>query len=258
MAKQYGYTQGGDPNLPGYKGFNPKKFPGYAGPSAGMQETLDLARKYGAGDARFDTSYQNLQDLIGGPGTLKSMGLNAPGLIKGLGNYMRGGAGIGKQYGEALKKRRQIVGKEALAGLNAQTGKAGNIGSTVAGINRLDLADRYAAKAAEDDAAAAQLGESITQGRFGQAIGAGTQIANTLSTDRGQNLMALQGGMGLLTDQERARQAALGQRYGFERDIGMMPQDYAMDLFDRWMNRADQSTGWDTAIGLGTAALPYF
>jgi hypothetical protein len=259
MAKQYGYTEGGDPNLPGYEGFNPKEFPGYQGPTPGMQQTLDLASMYRPDDTKFNQGYGNLQSLIGSS-TLGNMGLNPKGFVKGLGNYMRGGAKIGGQYGEALKKRRQIVGKEALSGLNAQTGAAGNIGSTTAGIRRIDLADRYTAKAAEDDAAAAQLGEGITQGRFGQAIGAGTNLANLMSGERSANLLATQGGMGLLnqrqSDQERARQSSLQQRYGMERDIGMMPQQYAMDLYDRWTNRPDQSSGWDTAAGLAAASVP--
>jgi hypothetical protein len=256
MAKQYGFTPEGDPNLPGYAGYNPKEFPGYVGPTEGQQAALDAYGQQAGVNTGYDTAVQNTYNLLDEPGTLAKMGFNVPGLVKGLGHFVRGGKRVQDTMSDALKRRRQIVGKQAYADLNAQTGAAGNMGSSVAGIGKVNLADRYLAKAAEDEAMATQTGEAVTQGRMGIAAGIGGKIADTLMGDWTGRALASQNLANLALQEHGQTMDDLGNLYQMEHHTGQMPQDHAYRLHYGWQNRPDQSSGWDTALGFATAAIP--
>jgi hypothetical protein len=239
----------GSPN-PNY---NPKGFPGYVPPTPGMLSSLS-----GYGEAiGSDGSAQptlDLQKLLSG-GSLQAMGLDPANFPKFAGKWLGGGGQAADTLGVALQKSRDQAAKYALADLNTTAGVSGNLGGTVSGIGKIDLASRYAAQGAQDEASVAATREANLAGRMNQVLSGGGMILGNLSQERGQNIGGQESliGSGLARNQQILD--ARRNQFGMETDLANRPMDYATGNYSSWLNRPQQMSDLDAILaGVGAGA----
>jgi hypothetical protein len=235
--------------------YNPKGFAGYAAPSAGMTGALTGYGDTIGNDYGFGGYTSKVQDLINQPGSLEKMGINPQNFITMSGGYLGGAGKAAAAMDAQLKARRQYMGQQALASLNNDMGATGNLGGTVAGIGKLDLAGRYAQQATQDTATVAAAKEAAIRGRMQDILSGGGMMLNNLGQERTGNLMAEQNLANLSLQQKQQILDAYARQYGLESDLTNRPMDYAMQQSQGWMTRPNQASDLDAALaGIGAGA----
>ena len=239
----------GSPN-PNY---NPKGFPGYVPTTPGMQSALSGFGETIGSDGSAQPTL-DLQKILSG-GSLQAMGLNPANFPKFAGKWLSGGGEAADTLGTALEANRNRTARLALADLNTTAGVSGNLGGTVSGIGKLDLASRYATQGAQDAATVAATREANLAGRMNQVLSGGGMILGNLSQERGQNIGGQESliGSGLARNQQQLD--AYRQKYGMETDLANRPMDYATGNYSSWLNRPQQGSDLDAILaGVGAGA----
>lgn len=246
-------------NQPGTPGYDPNWVPQYIPPGEGETGAYDLLAGQAGQNVGYDQAIGRTYNLLDEPGTWSKMGLDPKKTVQALGKWYMGGAGIGDKFSESMRRSREIEAKTSLADLKAQTGMSGNIGSTIAGINRLDLSDRYLAQEARDESTAADLQERINQGRFGAITNVISGMAGDIGRDWTGRTLASQNLADLAMRQHGQTMGDYQAQYGMARDIRRDPTEHGFEAYQSIHNvpKKNKPSGLDVAFGVAGAVLPW-
>jgi hypothetical protein len=195
-----------------------------------------------------------LQTLINSPGGLQSLGINPANFTTMAGKYLGGAGRASEALSGALEASRNRTGQLALADLNTTAGANGNIGGTVSGIGKLDLASRFGQQAAQDEATVAAAKEAGIRGRMGDVFTGGGLMLNDLATTRGQNLSAQEQLAALQLQHQQQMLAGYSTQYGLQSNLNDRPMNYASGNYQSWLQRPQQQSDLGAVIG-GVGAL---
>jgi hypothetical protein len=247
------------PNIPGQPNYNYERPPDYTPPSAGQTQALNsYANNIGYAPG-YEPAVDRTYNLLDQPGAYDQMGIDPKMMTGILAKYMQGGYGVGDKFSAAAKSQRDMESAKDYASLNATTAGAGNIGSTVAGINRMDLTDRYLNRANQENAQAAQLQEAVNSGRFGQVMNAAQGYTGQMQNEWTGRTMASQNLADLALKKYQQDMMNRGQNYSMQKDYSQQPNEYGFRAWEDSMAvpKKEKDSFMDQALGIFSTVAPF-
>jgi hypothetical protein len=142
--------------------------------------------------------------------------------------------------------------------LRGTEGRAGNLGSTIAGLSDASLLGGALSQADQIRANAANMREQGIQGRLGLGIQGLASLGGAADTARAQNIGGYGQMAGLAQNQGQINQNQLMQGFGQSLGIDQGPMNQANMIWQTLMGMPKSPSGLDVLGQLGSAALPFF